>query len=821
MILFENLSVTYPGEYRPALAHVDVKIGEGELALVIGPTGAGKSTLLRSVNGLVPHFSGGRITGRVSVEGRSTADHRPRDLADVVGFVGQDPDATFVADIVEDELAYSMENLGLPAPTMRRRVEDVLDTLNLHSLRQRPIMSLSGGQRQRVAIGAVLTAAPRLLVLDEPTSSLDPLSAEEVLAALSRLVHDQGVTILVAEHRLERIVHAADLIVYVPATGSGVRVGLPTEILATSVVAPPIVRLAQTAGWDLLPLSVRDARRLAPGLRERLPAGPDHRHGPAPTKGPPVATVRRLSARFGKLLALDDVDLDLFAGEVTAIMGRNGAGKSTLLRHLVGLRPPQQGTVIVAGRKPSSLRPTEATGVVGLVPQDPASLLSADTVAAECADADGDAKLPAGSTRAALERLMPELGDTVHPRDLSEGQRLCLALAIVLAPKPPLILLDEPTRGLDYTAKARLTTIVRGLAAEGHCVVIATHDVGVGGRHGRPRGGPGRRGAHQRRAHPGGRLPLARPRSPGGPHPGPGPVADGGRGRIGAGPVTTSRALKVTTIGKRGGFAIAVASLVGLAAFTWPLFTHPAAQHNQAHAGDAPWIMAVIIPLLLVALLGEVGTGGIDAKGVALLGVLGACGAALRIPSSGTAGFEPTFFLLFPAGYVLGRHFGFLLGALTLFASALVTGGVGPWLPFQMMAAAWIGYGAGLVPRRQGRLEVTILASYAAVACLVYGLLTNLWFWPFGAGTTTAFSFQPGASLGHNLIRFLGFDVTTSLGFDIPTAVVNAALVLTVGRPVIAALRRASHRAAFGAAVELPVPGVDDGALELASGEDG
>ena len=157
-----------------------------------------------------------------------------------------------------------------------------------------------------------------------------------------------------------------------------------------------------------------------------------------------------------------------------------------------------------------------------------------------------------------------------------------------------------------------------------------------------------------------------------------------------------------TRFGKRGAVAIAIASLVGLAAFCWPLFAHVSSHSNQAHAGDAPWVMAVIIPLLLIALLGEVTTGGIDAKGVALLGVLGAIGAALRIPSGGTAGFEPTFFLLFPAGYVLGRHFGFLLGALTLFASALVTGGVGPWLPFQMMAAAWVAYGAGLLGAGRG-----------------------------------------------------------------------------------------------------------------------
>jgi len=338
-------------------------------------------------------------------------------------------------------------------------------------------LSLSGGQRQRVAIGAVLTAAPRLLVLDEPTSSLDPISAEEVLAALSRLVHDQGVTILVAEHRLERIVHAADVIVHVAGSGGEVGAGPPAQMLASSSVAPPIVRLAQAAGWDPLPLSVRDARRLAPALRHRLPTSPDRSHADTPPTGPVVASVRRLSASYGRLLALDGINLDLAAGEVTAVMGRNGAGKSTLLRHLVGLRAPQQGSVTVADRKPSQLRPADAARIVGLVPQDPATLLSAETVSGECTDADHDAKLPPGSTRSALERLMPGLSDDTHPRDLSEGQRLALALAIVLAPAPPLILLDEPTRGLDYVAKARLTAMVRALARDGHSIVIATHDV--------------------------------------------------------------------------------------------------------------------------------------------------------------------------------------------------------------------------------------------------------------------------------------------------------------------------------------------------------
>ena len=258
-----------------------------------------------------------------------------------------------------------------------------------------------------------------------------------------------------------------------------------------------------------------------------------------------------------------------------------------------------------------------------------------------------------------------------------------------------------------------------------------------------------------------------------------------------------------------GSLAIAIASMIGAIAFAWPLLIPARASLNQAHAGDAPWIVAALLPLLLVAVLGEFSSGGMDAKGVAMLGVLGACGAALRLPSGGAAGFEPVFFLLFPAGYVFGRHFGFLLGALTLFASALVTGGVGPWLPFQMMAAAWMGYGAGCLPHLRGRRELVELAAYAALACLVYGLLLNLWFWPFGAGTSSTLSFEPGAALTHNLVRFLLFDASTSLGFDLPRAALNAGLILVAGRPVLAALRRASHRAAFGAPVEIAPHALD------------
>ena len=478
MIRFDHVTFTYPDATTPTLVDVDFVVPEGELCLVVGETGSGKSTLLRMVNGLVPRFSGGLLTGTVTVGGRSTAVVPPRELADVIGFVGQDPAAGFVTDVVEDELAHVMENLGVAPDVMRRRVVDVLDLLGLHELRNRPLATLSGGQQQRVAIGSVLTAGPRVLVLDEPTSALDPAAAEEVLAALTRLVHDLGITVLVAEHRLERVVQYADTMVFVPGHGEPVVCGDPRRILADSPVVPPVVELGRLAGWSPLPLSVRDARRAAAELRSRLaPLVPPT--AAVPASGALVAEVTRLHARYGPVTALDGVDLEVRAGEVVALMGRNGAGKSTLLSHLVGLRRPMAGEVRVLGQEPHRLPARAIIRTAGLVPQDNGVLLYHDTVAAECVAADRDADLAAGTTRAVLDRLVPGIDQRAHPRDLSEGQRLALVLAIVLGSEPALVLLDEPTRGLDYAAKQRLIAMIEMLAAEGRAVVLATHDVEV------------------------------------------------------------------------------------------------------------------------------------------------------------------------------------------------------------------------------------------------------------------------------------------------------------------------------------------------------
>ncbi|TAM88421.1 MAG: ABC transporter ATP-binding protein [Jatrophihabitans sp.] len=475
MIDFDRVSVTYTGGEQPVLADVTLHVPEGELCLVVGATGAGKSTLLGCVNGLVPHFTGGRLAGRVLVAGRDTRTHPPRELADVVGVVQQNPSATFVADVVEDELAYTMESLGLPADVMRRRVEDVLDLLGLADLRRRPVATLSGGQAQRVAIGAVLTAGPRVLVLDEPTSALDPAAAEEVLAAVQRLVHDIGLTVLLAEHRLERVVQYADSVVWLPGGGAPPRLGSPREIMAVSPVVPPVVELGRALGWEPLPLSVRDARRPAAALRERLAESAPR---PAsPRGGEVVAAASRLTARYGQVIALREASMDVRAGEIVALMGRNGAGKSTLLAALAGVLRPAAGSVRVAGADPAALRGRALTGHVALVPQQPADLLYGETVRDECLLADRESGAAPGTAAGLLARIAGGIDPARHPRDLSEGQRLSLALAVVLTARPPLVLLDEPTRGLDYPAKARLVQVLRELSDGGHAVVIATHDV--------------------------------------------------------------------------------------------------------------------------------------------------------------------------------------------------------------------------------------------------------------------------------------------------------------------------------------------------------
>ncbi|WP_245796064.1 ECF transporter S component [Actinacidiphila alni] len=254
-------------------------------------------------------------------------------------------------------------------------------------------------------------------------------------------------------------------------------------------------------------------------------------------------------------------------------------------------------------------------------------------------------------------------------------------------------------------------------------------------------------------------------------------------------------------IGPRGGAVLGVVSLIGAAAFGWPLL----ASHGSAvaaHSTDAPWLFAALLPLLVAVVIATLSDTGVDAKAVAMLGMLAAAGAALRPLGAGTAGIEPMFFLMVLSGRVLGPGFGFTLGSLTMFASALLTGGVGPWMPFQMLAMGWVTMGAGLLPRPdtlRGRGELALLAAYGAVSAVAYGTVMNLQGWPYIGGLASNIAYDPHASLSTNLARFAAYCLTTSLGWDLPRAALTAVLAFTLGPAILRALRRATRRASFDA----------------------
>jgi energy-coupling factor transport system ATP-binding protein len=348
---------------------------------------------------------------------------------------------------------------------MRRRVEETLDLLDIEPLRARSVRTLSGGERQRVAIAAALAAGPRILVLDEPTSQLDPQGAEHVVAALQRLVHDQGITVLLAEHRLERVAGFVDLALGFSA--GRVEVGPPAEVIRRLAMGPPVARLGRLAGWDPVPLTVREARRMGGTL---VPSANSLHQTSASVPGAALVELRGVEVRHGDVPALRDIDLTIGRGEIVAVMGRNGAGKTTLLRSIAGVHEPFRGSVTVDGHAPEP-------GVdTGMCPQEPESILFAETVADEVRTTLKARGLGTGP-EPVLEALGIEDLAERHPRDLSAGQRLLVATAAVAAGLAPAILLDEPTRGLDPDAKDRLVRYLRGHAADGGVAMLATHDV--------------------------------------------------------------------------------------------------------------------------------------------------------------------------------------------------------------------------------------------------------------------------------------------------------------------------------------------------------
>jgi energy-coupling factor transport system ATP-binding protein len=479
MLTYNHFTYQYPNAATATLKNLQLHIPEEAFVLVVGPSGAGKSTFLRTINGLIPHFYGGTVRGSISIAGRDPVKASPRGMSDQVGMVFQDPESSFVVDVVEDELAFAMENWGLPQDIMRKRVEEALDQLQIAHLRQRPISQLSGGEKQRVAIAAVLTLHPRILVLDEPTSQLDPQAAEDVLQILRQLNEDLGLTILLSEHRLERVAHYVDYMLYWPGHGHPPLFGPPAQILAQIPLTPPLITLGKALDWQPLPLTIKQGRKFARAIKPRLrpePLPPILRR----TDISPDITISNVWHSYaGQNETLRGITLQAGPGEFIALMGRNGSGKTTLLKHLVGLLKPARGSIQILGMDPVRTPTETLTRRIAYLPQNPERLLFAESVADELAFSRRAHHLAPDS--AADQALLARLGldelQNRHPHDLSVGEKQRLALAAVLIPDPQILLLDEPTRGLDYVQKKQLTHILQRLRDEGKTIIMATHDV--------------------------------------------------------------------------------------------------------------------------------------------------------------------------------------------------------------------------------------------------------------------------------------------------------------------------------------------------------
>lgn len=474
MIIFQAVTYSYPHAPEPVLRDISCHIPSGSFALVVGASGAGKSTFVRCINGLVPHFTGGVLAGTIRVGGLDPVLLGPDEMSHLVGCVFQDPESQAVMDTVEDEIAFALEHTGMARETMRVRVEETLDLLELGRLRSRRLERLSGGERQRVAIAVALALRPRILVLDEPTSQLDPQSAEDVLQALVRLNHDLGLTIILVEHRLERVLPFIDLMITIDTQGQ-LQSGAPQQILEQLSLTPPLITLAKALGWSPLPLTIKEGLRFSRQLQLPLPKPAQHA---AMERTEPVIEVEQLSAGYPGRPVLHDLSFRLAKGEIVALLGRNGAGKTTLLQCLVGLIRPAQGRIQVGGRDTAGLDVATICRQVGYVPQNPNALLFADTVREELQITLHNHRIVAPERiNPLLETLQLAHKAQAYPRDLSVGERQRVALGAIMVTEPQALLLDEPTRGLDYAAKQRLAGLLRTWQAAGKAILIVTHDV--------------------------------------------------------------------------------------------------------------------------------------------------------------------------------------------------------------------------------------------------------------------------------------------------------------------------------------------------------
>lgn len=492
MIRIEGLTFCYSGATQPALEDINLEIRDGEFVLVTGPSGGGKSSLCRCLNGLIPHFYGGKIAGKVEVGGLDTLKHSTKELATRVGMVFQDPENQLVSLDVEREIAFGLENLAFSKDLIVKRMEESLDTLGISGLRHRQLHELSGGEKQKVAIASVLALHPSILILDEPTSELDPKGAEELLSVVMRLNDELGLTVILVEHRLDRVLQYADRLIVLNrgtvAVDGKVRDVMSSryqELSQMGIGVPPMIRLVQELKYrgisiEGTPLTVKEGRAMLDKAFHGA-SGQFTRSSESNGGKPLVETKRLWHAYPSGLTALKNVSLSIDEGEFVAIMGRNASGKSTLVKHFNRLLTPTKGRVKIDGIDTKEATIAELARKVGFVFQNPNDHLFADTVTEEITFTLKNLGFGSGEIRLRTNEMLEKfnLGEyrNHYPRSLSGGEKQRVALASVIAVRPKILILDEPTRGMEYRLKSELTHFLEEYRQQGNTVILVSHDV--------------------------------------------------------------------------------------------------------------------------------------------------------------------------------------------------------------------------------------------------------------------------------------------------------------------------------------------------------
>jgi energy-coupling factor transporter ATP-binding protein EcfA2 len=498
-ISVKNVTYTYPEQDSPALKDVTLEVEKGEFLVIMGPNGSGKTTLCLLLNGVIPNVLGGRLRGQTEVMGLDTRRHHVYELAQHVGMVLQDPEAQLFTSSVRSEAAFAAENLGVPREEMIERIDWALDVVRLQDFVQRPPPQLSGGQKQRLTIAAALVMRPLVLVLDEPTSQLDPIGAQEVFSVLRDLNQDLGMTVVISTHKSEHATRYADRII-VLNEGQIVSQGSPAEVFShvelmdrIYVQVPAVTRvewdLREALGRKRFSVLLEDARASLSKLMEErgVPKQSvlDHRLSipTPPIPNTPYIELKNLIFQYPGTdkKALDDISITVEKGEFVGIIGQNGAGKTTLVKHIIGLLKPSSGQVILDGKDVADEAVEDMARTVGLALQNPDAQLFAMSVAEEVAFGSSNLNLPEKEVAERVDRALAATGlekfREAYPFNLSFGDRRKLSVAAVVSMEPNVLIFDEPTTGQDYKGRRELADIAKNLNEMGRTILMVTHDM--------------------------------------------------------------------------------------------------------------------------------------------------------------------------------------------------------------------------------------------------------------------------------------------------------------------------------------------------------